>query len=284
MKNFEELEEKILDSDEIIKKFNRGAVNNMGKIIALAVAAVTIAVTFTEISFSGFLTQHFLGSLLLLMTSAYIIYFSLADSGEKSGYETEEYKKAKEDYNSIRCEISGDDIEPLRSFCERYTEKEAQSRRKSLIFSHGLTDAMFEEYKNGKTFNKKTEKIFKKANKIKPIPLGVKTLLCRERSGVKSELEDPDKRKIPMLILKIIPSTICMTVTVSVMLSTKDGMTASDILNSILKLSALPLIGFRGYSAGYSYAKHTLSLWMETKTNILEAYLCEKEKLIYKNI
>ncbi len=276
MKNFGEIEEKILDSDEIIKNFSKGTINNMGKLIALIVAAVTVAVTFTDISFLGFFTEDFLGSLLLLMTSAYIIYFSLADAGEKSGSDTEEYRKAKEHYDTVRAKIKGEDIESLRLFCEGYTEKEAKSRRNSLLFSNGLSVNMFEEYKNGKKFNKKTEKVLKKADGIKPVPLGVKTLLCRERNIGRSELEDPDKRKIPMLIIKIIPSTICMTVTVSVMLSTKDGMTASDVLNSILKLSALPLIGFKGYSAGYSYAKHSLSLWMETKTNILEAFLASK--------
>jgi hypothetical protein len=66
-----------------------------------------------------------------------------------------------------------------------------------------------------------------------------------------------------------------MSITVSVMLSAKDGMTASDILNGILKLSALPVIGFRGFCAGYSYSKHTLSLWLETKAGILEAFFKE---------
>ena len=68
-----------------------------------------------------------------------------------------------------------------------------------------------------------------------------------------------------------------MAVTVSVMLTAKEGLTGADVLNGILKLSALPMIGFKGYSQGYSYAKHTLTLWTETKANILEAFLQESE-------
>ena len=63
-----------------------------------------------------------------------------------------------------------------------------------------------------------------------------------------------------------------MTLTVSVALSTKDGLTAADILGGILKLSALPMIGFKGYSAGYNYSKHLASAWLETKAEIIEGF------------
>ncbi len=278
MKNFSEFEDKILDSEELMRKMSKSAFNNMGKIIAFIVSAVMIAVTFADISFRGFFTEDFLGSLLLLITSAYIIYFSLEDSGEKSGSQTPEYINAKAHYDSAREKIHGEDIESLRTFCEEYTKREAISRRNSLILSHGLPLVMLEDYKSGKKFNKKTEKILKKASRIRPASLSVGILLCREKGGAHSELENPNKRKLPMLILKLLPSTVCMAVTVSVMLSAKDGMSLSDVLNSILKLSALPLIGFRGYSTGYSYAKHSLSLWMETKANVLDAFSANKIK------
>ena len=71
-----------------------------------------------------------------------------------------------------------------------------------------------------------------------------------------------------------------MMITLSVMLSAKEGLTATDVLNGLLKLSALPLIGFKGYSAGYSYVKHNISLFLETKANILESFLNEFKKQI----
>ena len=83
-----------------------------------------------------------------------------------------------------------------------------------------------------------------------------------------------------MLLLKILPSTICMILTVSVMLNVKEDMTASDVINGILKLSALPVIGFKGYSAGYGYTKNSLSLWIETKANILEKFGIRKPEIL----
>ena len=64
------------------------------------------------------------------------------------------------------------------------------------------------------------------------------------------------------------------------MLNVKEDMTASDVINGILKLSALPVIGFKGYSAGYGYTKNSLSLWIETKANILEKFGIRKPEIL----
>ena len=88
-----------------------------------------------------------------------------------------------------------------------------------------------------------------------------------------SELENPESRKLVSLFLRLIPSALCTLITVSVILTAKDGLTVTDVLNGILKLSALPVAAFRGYSQGYTYAKHSLSLWLDTKSGILEGYL-----------
>ena len=145
--------------------------------------------------------------------------------------------------------------------------------------SRGLSEKDIERYKNGENFDKSIRYVLKKHEKMKPVPLTPKELLSREKTSGRSELENPDKRKLPMLLVKLIPSTICMLVTVSVMLSTKEGLTASDVLNGIIKLSALPLIGFKGYSAGYSYVKHNVSLFLETKANILEEFIDKTHSL-----
>lgn len=268
-----EFEDTILDSGELMKKAGQALIANMGKIIALFVALLMLAVTFTDITFTGIFTKDFASSLLLLITSSYIIYFSLEDAGEKCGIETEEYRAAKDRYDKLRQKISGDKIGSLRTFCIEYSKNEVEFRRKNALISHGLTEKDLSDFLSGKSFDKKVGRILRSISKIKPIAITPKTLLQRERRHGRSELENPEKRKIPMLLIKLIPSTICMAVTVSVMLTAKEGLTGADVLNGILKLSALPMIGFKGYSAGYSYAKHTLSLWTETKANILESFM-----------
>lgn len=276
--NFENFHDGLLDSEKMMKRAGQLILGNMGKLIALIAALIMLAVTFTDITFTGIFTESFTSELLLLLTSAYVIYFSLEDSGEKYGMETDEYKSACERYDLLRKKITGDKIESLRDYCSRYSEKELEFRRKNALISHGLTDADLEDYLTGNLRDKKRSRILRKISNIKPIPLSPKTLMQRERFNTRSELENPEKRKIPILLMKLIPSTLCMAVTVSVMLTAKEGLTAADVLNGILKLSALPMIGFKGYSAGYSYSKHTLSLWTETKANVIESFLSEAER------
>ena len=277
--DFESLHDGLLDSDKLMKRAGQLILGHMGKLIALLAALIMLAVTFTDITFTGIFTEDFTSSLLLLLTSAYVIYFSLEDSGEKYGMESEEYKCALGRYNELRAAVRGDSIEALRRFCTRYSQNELSFRRKNALISHGLSDSELEDYLAGKTVPEKNARILRKISKIKPIAICPKTLLQRERFSTRSELENPEKRKILTLLVKLIPSTVCMAVTVSVMLTAKEGLTGADVLNGILKLSALPMIGFRGYSAGYSYAKNTLSLWLETKANVLEGFLAEQARV-----
>lgn len=276
--NFENFQDGLLDSEKMIKKAGQLILGNLGKLIALTAALIMLAVTFTDITFTGIFTESFTSELLLLITSAYVIYFSLEDSGEKYGTQTEEYLSASDRYDKLRRCVTGDRIEGLRDFCSRYSEKELEFRRKNALISHGLSDSDYSEYLNGKAFDKRTAHVLRRISAMRPSALSPKILLQRERFSTHSELENPEKRKIPILLLKLIPSTLCMALTVSVMLTAKEGLTAADVLNGILKLSALPMIGFRGYSAGYSYSKYTLSLWLETKANVLESFLGEAER------
>ena len=273
MKNFNEFEESLLSSGESLKKVGRVALENMGKLTAAVVAIIMIAVTFTDITFSSFEFKEIASSLLLLLTSSYVIYFSLEDAGEKLGEGSEEHRSAKLRYDSCRDKIRGEDMEALRAYLCDYSRKELSFRKRNALMAEGLSEAELDLYRTGAMTDKDKCKRLRRIERIKPIILTPRTLLCRERWQKRSELENPERRKIWTLILKLIPSTLCMSVTVSVILTVKDGMSAADVLNGILKLSALPMAAFRGYSAGYSYTRYTLSLWLETKAGILEDFL-----------
>lgn len=277
MKNLRDFDDLLLDSGELMRKAGKTIICNMGKIIAAFVFIVMLAVTFTEVSFLGFFTESFASSLLLLITSSYIIYFSLEDSGENQGEETEEFKKANERYTRARERISGAEIDGLREFCSEYSGRDLEYRRKSFLFSRGISEVDVETYSTDASPTKAMRKTLRKYSNIKAIALTPRMLLSGKSFSRRSELEDPSKRKIPMLIVKLIPSTLCMMITLSVMLSAKEGLTVTDVLNGILKLSALPLIGFKGYSAGYSYVKHDVALFLETKANILESFSNRKQ-------
>ena len=272
MRSLRELEDTVLDSGELMKKTTAALINNLGKLIALTAAIMTVAITFTDVSFSGFFKEGFTSSLILILISGYIIYFSLENAGEGCGMQTDEYISAAKRYDGLRECVSGDDIEALRDFLRGYSERECVSRQNAVLIAHGLSRSSYEEYLGGKSFGRKTDGIFKKIKRLRPAILTPKSLLARSAVERRSELEDPERKKIFTLVLKLITSTVCTFVTVAVLLTAKEGLGGADILNALLRLSALPAMAFRGYSEGYSYSKHTLSLWLETKANILEAF------------
>ena len=101
-------------------------------------------------------------------------------------------------------------------------------------------------------------------------------LLSRNAGVGASELKNPEKGKVLSLFIRLIPSTVCMMFTVSIMISTRDNLTAGAIIECILKLATLPIIGLRGYTAGYEYVTKSETAWLQTKTNLLDAFLDEK--------
>ena len=87
------------------------------------------------------------------------------------------------------------------------------------------------------------------------------------------ELHNPERTKFPALLLRLIPTTICTLFTASVMLSVKDGLGASEIIEGLVRLCPLPVVALRGYSAGYLYASEEECEWMRAKTRLLESFL-----------
>ena len=126
---------------------------------------------------------------------------------------------------------------------------------------------------DGCEFSRKKRKIFKKIARLRAVELSPKTLLSREHTKSKSELSNPEIFKLLRLALKLIPTTLCMLLTVSIIPSVKENMTFSAVVEGILKLSSLPIVAFRGYSTGYFYAKRSKCLWIETKTRLLMAFI-----------
>ncbi len=78
------------------------------------------------------------------------------------------------------------------------------------------------------------------------------------------------------MMLKLLPSTLCMLLTVSMMVTAKSDLGIGEIIEGIVKLSTLPLIGLRGYSQGYEYARESLVSWINLKTSLLDAFLASR--------
>lgn len=275
MKN--DFEISLLESGNLIKRGCGILISNIGKTVAAITLVITSLVLFTDIGFASFTGESFSSTMAVMLLASYLMYFSMEDAGERLGEESEEYKQAYDGCCRLSEKITGQDIAALRSFCKEYAKDELEYRRSNLLLRYGYCESDYLNYKNAGACDKKARKIFKKADKLKAFSLTPKMLLTKEKSKEKNELRNPESFKLASMIIKLIPTTLCMTVTVSVMLTAKENFGAADVIDGLFKLSALPVVGFRGYAAGYNFTKRTLSSWISTKSRLLEAFLSDKE-------
>ena len=114
--------------------------SNLGKLVAAICAAIAVLVTFTDITFGGLGTKEMTTVLAMLLTSAYVIYFSLEESGERRGEETEEFRSASSRHRELCSRITPEMLPDLRSYITDYTLEEAASRRRTLLMRAGFTE------------------------------------------------------------------------------------------------------------------------------------------------
>lgn len=271
MKN--DFEVSLLESGNLIKRGCGFLISNLGKTVAVITLVITSLVLFTDIGFAKFTSEGFTSTMAVMLLASYLMYFSMEDAGERLGEESEEYKKASALCAELSDKIKGSEIPMLRAFCKDYAREELEYRRGNLLLYYGFTEEDYRKYKGGGACDKKSRRVFRKADRLKTFALTPRELLSKEKKRERSELQNPESTKLPAMILKLIPTTLCMTVTVSVMLTAKENLGAADIIDGIFKLSALPVVGFRGYASGYNFAKHTETSWLRTKARLLEAFI-----------
>lgn len=268
----------LLNSGALMKKGYSFLIANIGKTVAVITLLVAALISFAEISFSGVGTENFTSTLIMMLIASYVMYFSLEDAGEKLGKETEEYASAVKEYNDRREKIGGDDISELRRFCLDYRNEELEYRQKNEIFSLGYTREEFDAYRRGEKMSAKATRELRRIDKMSRADLSVSNLLSRETRGGKSELKNPEANKVLSMLIRLIPSTVCMIFTVSVIVCAKEDMSFGSVLESVIKLSTLPVIGLRGYAAGYEYTMGAEIAWLKTKASLLDAFLKRKDR------
>ena len=266
-------EASLLDAGGAVRKGFSTLINNVGKTIALITLLVAALVTFTDVNFQSFEAKSLTSTVTVMLLASYLMYFSLEDAGEKLGEASKEYTESRKRYERLRSEISGERTGDLRLFCYEYSKDELDYRRSNILLRSGLTQEEYEAYKKGAKVSGRMKRIFRNIDRQKPITLNPTVLLEYDRKTKEKEIRDPDGSKIPRMLLKLLPTTIGTLVTVSLVLSAKEDMNAITVINGIIKLSALPIIGFRGYSDGYFHVKDSMTLWMNTKSRIIEQFL-----------
>ena len=248
-------------------------IGNSGKIIAAITATVAILVTFTDVALSSFGGEKFTTTLAVMLIASYLIYFSLEDAGERLGEQSEEYRNALSIYTLAKSKITPDHLYLMRTFCEKYSHDELEYRRRSLLALFGYSKEDYDRFLAGEGYNKRAVRIFRKVERLRAAPLTPTTLLSYDGSQARCEIENPGRRKIFSSLMRLLPSTFCMIFTASVILTAKSDLTPSVIIEGVLKLSALPVVGFRGYVSGYKYARINATAWLETKTRLINTFI-----------
>ena len=267
----------IVSSGELVKKGYSFLIANVGKTVAIITLAVAALVSFTEISFSELSSESFTSTLVMMLISSYVMYFSLEDAGEKLGRESEAYKRANDKLTELKNQIKGTDVSRLREFCLDYRNAELEYRRSNLLFSLGYTEDEYARYVKGEKMSQKAQKDLRRVKKMKRAELDAASLISGDRRR-ESELKNPESTRLIHMILKLIPSTVCTLFTISLMISVKDNLTTAGVIEALLKLSTLPIIGLKGYSGGYEYVTASEVGWMETKARLLDAFIKSKSE------
>lgn len=263
----------LLELGGMVSRGYSSIIANAGKIIAVITLVIAVLVTFTDMTFSDLTGESFTTTLAVMLISSYLMYFSLEDAGEREGEESQQFRRATERYTAARVRITPDAIDPLRSFCLEYSRRELEYRRLSYLSEMGYSSGDLAAYRAGKKFPSKAVRAFRKAERMKAVKLTPAVLMSGSRVGERGELNNPKRRKIFDALTSLIPSTLCMIFTISVILTAKEDMTVSTVIDGIVKLSALPIVGFKGMLDGYRFAKDDKSGWLETKARLLESFI-----------
>ena len=252
-------------------------VQNIGKIIAVITCIVALLVSFTDVSFGDPGAKEITSNLIIMLICSYLMYFSLESSGEKAAAESEAYRCAEQRYKAVRARIKPQHIPLLRSFCGEYADAEFRYRKDEFLVRMGYSSPEYELYKKTGSCDNASRRAFLKCDRMKRVRL-TPAILLGGRGTNSGELDDPSRRKLPMLIAKMLPTTGCMIFTVSVVLSLRTDMGSAAVIESVLKLLTLPIIGFRGYMTGYSYVEDSEAPWLETKARLLESFIARTDE------
>ena len=251
----------------------RNVIASLSYVVATVAAAVALLVSFTELTFTSLTAAELTPTLTVMLVCSYLMYFSLEAAGEEAGSKTEEYKTAVEKFKTAKERVKPGMIGDLRNYCNEYSRRELEYRRTSYLISSGYSLEEYEAYRAGARFGRRARRTFRKYERMCQSTVTPAILLGGERVSKTSELDNPERGKLLILTARLIPTTFCMIFTASVVLSVKGGLTPESVIETLLKLSTLPMVALRGYVSGYSYVKERGVEWTQTRTRLLESFL-----------
>ena len=237
-------------------------ISNMGIIIAAFTLLCAFAVFFMDISLSSFATVDFSLSFIILLFCAYTIYFSMADTGMRIAMSDKGYRKAREEYESVKNELKRNGkLEGLGEFCHEYVKNELVSAKKSILLGAGISYENFcKEYqskdKNAlpKTLSKRERRAIIKANKLAPVRLSPDMLLFLDDGASERRAlhRSPKRVRLFSSAKALISTTMTSFFAVSIVCSVIEEPTFAILTECLIKLFTLVFNGSKGFLMGYN--------------------------------
>ena len=263
----------LIEADKLVGRGYARLTENAGKAIAIITGIVAALVTFTEVGFGGVDSAAVTPTLLVMLIASYVVYFSMEDAGERYAKSCEEYTAAKAALDKTRGRISGEMMPAFRRFCLEWAAEERRRRAEELLVASGYGTDEYSAYKRGEATSPMAKRVFKRVDRLGQIKISPAAMLSGTEGVGNDGFHSPEGHKLLAMLLRLIPTTLCMLVTVSVFLTGRDGMGAAEIIEGILKLSTLPVVAMKGYVGGYSYVQGPLSGWLEARMRFIEVFL-----------
>lgn len=240
--------------------------SHIGLWVAALSLIVAALVTFTEVSLLSLSLQSLTLTVAVYAAVTVVMYLSLEEEGELAGRTESAYKEAESTLTTAAARITAAHYAPLEAFCRRYTEEELAERRARLLLTYGISDEERQALPSAAR---------RRLRRLRPLQINASMLLGKAAKASDSPLCNPDRRRRTRLLTRLMPSLLCMTFGIGIAIGARDALTASAILEGIFKLSALLIVGLRGYVQGYLFVSEAEIPFIRAKARLLERFLCE---------
>lgn len=234
-------------------------------LLALLIAALT---TFTNISILSLSAEALTLTVAIYAAVTVVIFFSLAEEGERAGRSEESYKEAEKSLEAAVSQVTPAQYEGLERFCRLYTEQDLSERRARLLLAYGISS---EESAIPTAATRRLKR-------LKPIRLNAFMLLGKASGCADSPLHDPQRRRKHRLFLRLTPSLLCTCFGIGIAIGAREALTVSAVLEGAFKLTALLIVGLRGYVQGYLFIGDSEIPYIRAKARLLERFLSKKSE------
>lgn len=259
-------ERRLTDSLAALSKGHRRLLSHAGLwIAALSLFAAALA-TFTDLSLLSLTAEAMTLRLGIYAAATVIIFLSLEEEGERAGRGERPFTEAQTALEEAEAHIKPPHYGRLEDFCQRYAQEELSQRRARILLTHGAK----EEAELSKA-------AARRLRRLRPLPIHAAMLLGNGNGEDGAPLWRPARKRANAILFKLVPSVLCTAFGIGIAIGVRDSLSASAVLEGLFKLSALLVIGLRGYMQGYLFVLETEIPFLQAKKRLLEQFLCEYE-------